>query len=321
MQVKPSPFSSTQTIQSPSTPLQSTSNHTTVSAASLPVQPPHSSSQDQTQVNAAAGRSTSSVSLVEERAETLDLAAVRAGKGILEAGSKGPGVAELQTLLNKLGYTVPSSGEMGPETVAMLEKFQRDYGVEPTKKLGPTTLKVLDWAIQQTNAIAALRKVTPAQLKKMNPTQFFKTLMPAALESERKYKVPAAVTLAQAALESGWGRAPIGGYNIFGIKGQGPAGSVRVSTQEFLGGRYVTIQAKFAKYHDFYEAVSEHGKNYHNGYYQKALQQFAKDRNVNRFIDNIASIYATDPNYASKLKGMIRDYGIDKLVAQARSPR
>lgn len=147
-----------------------------------------------------------------------------------------------------------------------------------------------------------------AQLGKNNKAAFFAALRPAAEEAEKKYNVPAEVTLAQAALESGWGKSALGGYNIFGIKGTGNAGSIASRTQEWVKGRYVTITAKFAKYSDFYEAVVAHGKIFHNGYYDKAVQQYSKDRNYQNFIKNIQGIYATDPHYSSKLTSIINEY-------------
>ncbi|PIQ28623.1 hypothetical protein COW36_12375 [bacterium (Candidatus Blackallbacteria) CG17_big_fil_post_rev_8_21_14_2_50_48_46] len=263
------------------------------------------------------GQAATSLNLFPAEATELSLDQIRAGS-IAGVGSKGAAVRWLQENLTKLGYAVQITAELGPTTESRLQKFQKDYGVQSTGKFGPTTLKAVEWAIQQTHAIQALRKVSPSQLKKMDASQFFKTLLPAALESERVYHVPAAVTLAQAALESGFAASPIGGYNIFGIKGRGPAGSVMVGTTEYYGGKKTAIQDRFAKYHDFYEAVSAHGKLFHNGYYDKAVTQFAKDQNTHRFIDNMAKTYATDPQYASKLKSMIQQYGLEILVNSAR---
>lgn len=147
-----------------------------------------------------------------------------------------------------------------------------------------------------------------ATLGRTNKAAFFAALRPAAEEAEKKYNVPAEVTLAQAALESGWGKSALGGYNIFGIKGSGNAGSIASRTQEWIKGQYVTITAKFAKYSDFYEAVVAHGKLFHNGYYDKAVQQYSKDRNYQNFIKNIQGIYATDPHYSSKLTSIINEY-------------
>ena len=159
----------------------------------------------------------------------------------------------------------------------------------------------------------ALRDVTPKQLAHLGATdkaKFFAVLKPAAVESERRYGVPWQVTLAQAALESGWAKHGIGGYNIFGIKGKGPAGSVVTSTKEWRGGRYVTEDARFAKYHDYYEAVVEHGKLFHNGYYKKAMEQFPKDRDPVNFIKNINGIYATSPTYSQNIIAIMRQYGL-----------
>lgn len=169
--------------------------------------------------------------------------------------------------------------------------------------------------------IRRLEKMSPSELQQLgasNKTEFFKVLQAAAIESERKYGVPAEVTLAQAALESGWGKSPIGGYNVFGIKGEGPAGSVIKETQEWDGSKYITVKAKFAKYHNFYEAVVEHGKLFHNGYYNKAVNQFAKDKDYKNFISNIQGIYATDPKYSTKLNQLIDQYHLANRTPPTR---
>lgn len=69
-----------------------------------------------------------------------------------------------------------------------------------------------------------------------------------AVADEARTGVPAAVTTAQAALESDYGRGvPIDlvdgrySYNLFGIKGEGPAGSVSVWTHEEINGKMVKV--------------------------------------------------------------------------------
>lgn len=171
--------------------------------------------------------------------------------------------------------------------------------------------------LRHQTALEKLRQMTPTELKALGENDkraFFEALLPAAIESEKKFGVPAEVTLAQAALESGWGRAPIGGYNIFGIKGKGSQGSINVQTREFYNGRYVTIRDNFARYANFYDAIMSHGKLFHNGYYDKAMTQYAKDKDPLHFVDNIQGIYATDPEYARKIKSIIMDYGLIDMV-------
>ena len=70
---------------------------------------------------------------------------------------------------------------------------------------------------------------------------------PGAMATQREYGVPAAVTIAQAIDESGWGKSELAveAHNLFGIKGTGPAGSVTMPTTEYEDGAWVTIDAAF----------------------------------------------------------------------------
>jgi flagellum-specific peptidoglycan hydrolase FlgJ len=175
--------------------------------------------------------------------------------------------------------------------------------------------------IGRSEALAAerLKRVSVSQLKDAgarNKEEFFKLLLPAAKESERKYGVPAAVTLAQAALESGWGKSGIGGFNIFGIKGKGSAGTVNVPTKEFLNGKWVTINDNFAKYGNFYDAVMSHGKVFHGGYkgYNNGLSAYAKTGDPKAFIKAAGPTYATDPQYSKKIMDIMEANGLIDLA-------
>src|SRR6478672_10767318 len=95
----------------------------------------------------------------------------------------------------------------------------------------------------------------------MSPQQdFITSAVGPAQASKKDTGVPAAVTIAQAILESGYGAKHIGeANNYFGIKastktdgtvdyGTVATGYVTVPTREVLNGKDVTIQAKFRKY-------------------------------------------------------------------------
>lgn len=140
---------------------------------------------------------------------------------------------------------------------------------------------------------------------KLSPAEFGKLFGPVARENMKKTGVPASVTLAQAALETGWGGSSIGdAKNLFGIKGTGPAGSIRVSTQEFENGRMVTIQDNFRKYNSWQESFEDHGKLLQNSRYGYALQY---KNDPNRYAQEIHKAgYATDPDYASKLISIMK---------------
>lgn len=279
---------------------------------------------DHTQV-ASAGKALGQHSFLDEISHADALTLTTLFGGSLRIEDTGEAVRELQTRLTALGYGVEASAVMGPSTCEVLKHFQQDHGLEPTGEFGATTLNALKLAEQkqdeQQASISRLKAMKPKELHKLgrkDSKAFFKALLPAALESERKYGSPAVMTLVQAAVESDFARSPIGGYNIFGIKGEGPAGTVRTETREVIKGKSHYVREPFAKYHNFYEAVGAHGKLYNNGHYDKAMAQYAKDKNVLAFVENIAKTYATDPNYARTLKTRIAEYGLLELVAKNR---
>jgi flagellum-specific peptidoglycan hydrolase FlgJ len=67
----------------------------------------------------------------------------------------------------------------------------------------------------------------------MTPKEFIKKLYPYAIEVENDTGIPAVAIMAQAALESGWGKSSIGN-NVFGIKyRRGDPGFQKVLTTEY----------------------------------------------------------------------------------------
>lgn len=140
---------------------------------------------------------------------------------------------------------------------------------------------------------------------RLSPAEFARLFGPVARESMKRTGVPASVTLAQAALETGWGASTIGdAKNLFGIKGTGPAGSISVPTQEFQNGRMVTIRDSFRKYHSWQESIEDHGRLLQNDRYRPALRyKNDPDRYAHAIHD---AGYATDPNYASKLISIMK---------------
>lgn len=77
--------------------------------------------------------------------EAPDWEAIRAG-AVLEPGQSGDSVTGLQQRLNSLGFSLAVTGNFNVETQTCLQDFQRSASVEPTGRLGPTTLKALERA-------------------------------------------------------------------------------------------------------------------------------------------------------------------------------
>ena len=138
----------------------------------------------------------------------------------------------------------------------------------------------------------------------------------AARASEADTGVPASVTIAQAILESGWGKSHMGdANNYFGIKAQVKSGKVVFGnvaigfvdrpTKEFdkKTKKFVTVIAHFRAYKDMAGSFTDHGLFLRdNARYAGAIAAYAANKDANQFARGLqAAGYATDPGYADKL--------------------
>ncbi|MBY5406352.1 DUF2272 domain-containing protein [Rhizobium leguminosarum] len=146
----------------------------------------------------------------------------------------------------------------------------------------------------------------PSDLKSLSHAEFIEFVGERARTAMAATGVPASVTVAQAIVETGWGKHTIGSAkNLFGIKGKGPAGSVTVPTKEYVNGQWVTIQAAFAKYNSFEESITEHARFFlRNKRYAKALSVKGDAEAFAREIHKAG--YATGPDYATMLIKVMR---------------
>ena len=152
---------------------------------------------------------------------------------------------------------------------------------------------------------------------------FISEVAPGAVAAQRRYGVPASVTIAQAIDESGWGRSSLAAKdrNLFGIKGTGPAGSDSLPTQEYEQGQSVTRIAPFRVYHDFAESIDDHGKLLATSEYYRLSMAYRQDPNA--FAAALTGVYATDPDYGAKLISLMRQYDLYRydVAAPASAPR
>ncbi|MDO5146542.1 MAG: glucosaminidase domain-containing protein [Eubacteriales bacterium] len=168
--------------------------------------------------------------------------------------------------------------------------------------------------------------LTAAAFANMTTTQFIEAMGPIAQEDYKNSGVLASVTLAQAILESGWGKSTLcqAGNNVFGMKtnlsGNTWLGSswdgvsmVTLRTGEEYNGRRVTVTASFRKYETVAQSVADHSAylvNAKNGYanrYQGLTDTTSYVEQVN-IIKNGG--YATSSNYVSQLISLIERYNL-----------
>lgn len=147
----------------------------------------------------------------------------------------------------------------------------------------------------------------------MTPEDFIKEIAPAAKEAAKTTGIPASFTIAQAALESGWGK-HVPGFNLFGIKANSAWHGevvVRKTREQDEEGKWYTVEAKFRKYSSWQESLEDHAHFLiNNPRYSKAF----KYKTGEDFAHAIAKAgYATDINYAQKICSIIRHHNLDEL--------
>jgi flagellum-specific peptidoglycan hydrolase FlgJ len=135
----------------------------------------------------------------------------------------------------------------------------------------------------------------------MNPTP---DIIAAAKAAERKWRIPASVSIAQYGLESGWGaHMPPGSNNPFGIKALAGQARSNTLTREVVDGQDVVIHAGFRVFASIAEAFDAHAELLATaGAYTAAR---ARLPDVGGFVAALTGVYATDPNYGRELMAII----------------
>lgn len=156
--------------------------------------------------------------------------------------------------------------------------------------------------------------------------EFIATMLPMAEEAAQKIGVDARYLVAQAALETGWGKSIIrqqdgsSSHNLFGIKAHGgwQGDSARVLTTEYHGGKAVKEAASFRTYASFQHSFNDYVNFLQgNGRYQEALAATDNPENFVRELQEAG--YATDPQYARKIAQIARKMQTYEAVAAVDS--
>jgi len=144
--------------------------------------------------------------------------------------------------------------------------------------------------------------------------QFVSRMGPSAQAASAASGVPAPLILAQAALESGWGKREIRGedgtqsHNLFGIKAdrswKGP--TVEITTTEYVDGEPQKVRAKFRAYGSYDEAFTDYARFItRNPRYADVV---ATDDPAQAAHGLQRAGYATDPQYGHKLVRIMQKF-------------
>lgn len=136
-------------------------------------------------------------------------------------------------------------------------------------------------------------------------------IVAAARTAQRKWRIPASISLAQWAIESGWGRHDLGCFNYFGMKapcdkeGKPSCAYVTLRTREQdVHGHDFTVEAPFRRFTSMEEAFDCHARLLAEAAcYAKARKALP---DPDGFADALTGVYATDRGYGKALKAVMR---------------
>ena len=170
--------------------------------------------------------------------------------------------------------------------------------------------------------------ITPDVSEKKPPEftdkrSFIEALLPYAKKTAQALGISPVVLIAQSALETGWGKKIINhadqqsSLNLFNIKAhkswQGD--QVAKNSLEVENGIGIKRRSNFRSYDSLADSFKDYGNFISsNKRYQEALQQ---GTNADRYIEELQQAgYATDPQYAEKIKTIMQDETFKKVVAE-----
>ncbi|NLY46160.1 MAG: hypothetical protein GX053_09265 [Tissierella sp.] len=140
-----------------------------------------------------------------------------------------------------------------------------------------------------------------------------------ARESFLKTGLSGALQTSQSILETGWGQS-VGvdkytgkvSYNLFGIKGTGPAGSVTIRTWEVYNGVSYNVDDNFRAYNSIGESWNDYNAFLLERERYEPVREVMYDSTQAAWAIRRAG-YATDPEYPTKLIRNIEQYKLNEL--------
>ena len=190
---------------------------------------------------------------------------------------------------------------------------RRAIPIKPLIDLGQGRQLISDQPVVQ--KVAPAIPITSKQLERTtfrSPQEFIETMRPHAERAAKEIGVDPELLIAQAALETGWGKKVIrnsdgtNSHNLFGIKASRAwdGDSVKVGSLEYRNGLAKKEVSAFRSYDSFTESFKDYVDFIKNqSRYDGAVKQAGNNRAYIKGLQTAG--YATDPNYANKIMNIL----------------
>jgi len=230
-----------------------------------------------------------------------------------------------QTLLKSMRDTSSGDGLLDNDQTRLYQDlFDKQISTNLSEKRGIGLADVLIRQLRQigtekidptSNEIPEIKKFNVSSSVSVNndnnfksPQDYLKEMYPIANQIENDHGIPAAVMLAQSALETGWGRHVMqanddkSSNNLFGIKADsrwdGPISTK--NTIEYTQGVAEIKRDNFRSYGSFKESMLDYVRFLKSDY--RYNQVFGNVNNPEKFTKELQQAgYATDPDYSKKI--------------------
>lgn len=240
-------------------------------------------------------------------------------------------------LLNQRRLALPGKLAERAQADAASANAQVDQAANQVKTAGVQPLVNIDWkpatafaapqdAPLTINGVQATASSEPSKTRFSSPAEFIATMLPMAEKAAKRLGVEPRFLVAQAALETGWGKSMIkqkdgsNSHNLFGIKSNGWSGeSAKVTTTEYVNGKATKQVAGFRAYDSFEQSFNDYVRLLENNErYKPAIHVASVSGDSERFVNELQRAgYATDPQYARKINQIARKVQTYQAIADA----
>ncbi|SFR42855.1 flagellar protein FlgJ [Marinobacter daqiaonensis] len=238
--------------------------------------------------------------------------------------SRGNGFGLSEALVRQMSRQIPgmdSDGNELPGARRTLADYDRSIAplsprlparVEQVEELAETVEAAEKTAPEVAGPAADKAMETAMPERFDSPEHFVRTLLPLARDIARESGIDPRLMVAQAALETGWGRHMIRGndgahsYNLFGIKADSrwQGDSVNIATTEFRDGVAMSERANFRQYPDYRESFRDYVAFLQDNPRYREVLEVADQPEL--FAERLQQAgYATDPAYGRKIRNIM----------------
>lgn len=202
--------------------------------------------------------------------------------------------------------------------------YSKGFGVDRLRKHQDWSGKYCPHRMLDNNGWGTFKKRVQKYLDKLNnfsKDDFINLIAPLAQKAWETDKILPSLTIAQAILESDWGRSELAiqANALFGIKAHTDPTHKKTYTKttwEYSNGKYIQIEAKFKAYDSWEESIKDRSKYLSTRVIggKKIYADILGETDYKNACEKIYEAgYATDPNYPKKLIDIIEKYNLDRF--------